>query len=1703
MTSRRRAPADLTAVRKSRSSYVGAVKKALDKLRIIPFTLTEEVLRIKTKDIDRTLSSIEKTESGFHQTLEDAQLFAPEDEDEETAFQMEEELAAESFLSSISTTRDLAEQLLALKAVLVGISNFRCDLDAIQDSLAETPDSNQLSSYTSLQSLFSSLREQWQDADLDGDHPVKTELDACKKALTVLGAEVAAAREKADSHSSTTSSSTSSPTTPCCGSTGRSDLPVFDVPTFNGEIMQWSTFWASFKSTIEDRKELTNTQRLHYLRKAVTDPDIQLLLHSPTETPDMYLDVVQELKTRFNKTREIHRHLTKSLVSTPSPKQTRVELRRLADTVKRTIDSLKSTKYYDLDSFMIYLILPSRLQTLWDQHTKKDKGVPPVQQLLLFIRDHAETLPSTHPPPAEKATDPGRKPHKKFDKKEQYQHPKTKGNIHVVTPADAYRWECSLCRPDKHPLHVCPKWSSFNINQRLGHIQAKGLCSNCLAGGHATSSCKSSYRCRECSQLHHTMIHQQPPPTAASVNYSMTGSSKLPDALMTTAQLLFTGPNGQRMKARALIDSGAGLFLISRRAAQMLELPLEPVKLQLSAVQGEISKPTKHITSVHISPIQNPEKKMLCRPAVSQQVTSDLPPEAVYPVGDLPHLLGLQLADPDYAIPGRIDILLGADMAPKIMVKELLRHGTDSQPIAQATEFGWVISGPITRKSPSRAPIPTNHQTQTAEPELDKLMKTFWKAEEAEEEEKSHSAIEDQVEQHYTDTVIYSPLEQRYQVTLPKSPDIDSLGESKTQAFSRYLSNEWSIIRRGVWEPFQEVIQQYLDLGHAEHVPPTAAVPDRQFYLPMHAVFKEGSSSTKLRVVFDGSAVTTSGLSLNNALLVGPQLQPTLGNILIQFRQYPVALNADIKKMYREVELAPQDRDLHRFLWRSSPDLPVTEYRMKRVTFGVSASPYLAVKTLQKIAEDHGGEYPNVTHHIRNSFYVDDFLGGAQTPQEALQLMTDLRRILKLGSFNLCKWRSSSPEVLRHIPAELLEPSLVKTATAPHTAIHSKALGLEWDSARDEMSPSICVSPTYRATKRGLISDVSKTYDILGWIAPTTLVMKIVYQQLWKKGHDWDEEVPPEELDLHLRWRTLLPLLSQKKLPRCYSTHSQQILKQELHGFSDASLKAYGAVVYCRTTYLHHPPEVSLVTAKTKVTRLKPPIIPRLELEGAVLLTKLLTNAAAVLKIPQEDWHAWTDSAIVLCWLSGKPSEWKTFVTNRISFILQATSPRMWKHVPTADNPADCASRGMMPKELLHHTLWWEGPVWLSEDPVPIPKQPARGTLVVPERRPVHALIRHSSIATEIGNISTNYHTILAVAVWCLRFCDRIKRGRPSPETRTRYLTGADISAAEHWLLRESQKRSYPKERQALLKKMKIPSTSTLKALAPLIDDEELLRVGGRLANSSLSKFQQHPIIVDSKDQLIIKYVKHMHISLCHCGPSLLLCYTGIKMHIVGARRLTRTVCSSCITCRKRAPAPQPQLMGQLPSARVTPTTAFTHTGVDFAGPFTLKLGHTRRPVKVKAYICVYICLTYKAVHLEVVSELTTSAFKASLDRFISRRNTPEHMYSDNGANFIGTRNNFRELYKFLQKQKSDPEIQHYLLSHHRITWHNIPQRAPHFGGIWESAVKSMKKHLHRIMGNTPLMFEEMNTIACQVEACLNSRPIIPITNHSQDGLQA
>ena len=201
--------------------------------------------------------------------------------------------------------------------------------------------------------------------------------------------------------------------------------------------MEWSTFWSSFKSTI-DARNLSNTNKLVYLRKAIKDPDSQTLLHSPSEPPDFYLEVVKSLQERFDRTKEIHRKLVNKLVQLPPVKNQRMDLRRRVDAIKHTISSLKHTGHYDLKTFltsMIYHTLPVKLQTLWEQHVKKVKGVSPVEDIISFLSEHAGTLPAgPDTPPAAAASQEKRNPIRGEKK--------PRPGIHAVTSSTTYKWDC-------------------------------------------------------------------------------------------------------------------------------------------------------------------------------------------------------------------------------------------------------------------------------------------------------------------------------------------------------------------------------------------------------------------------------------------------------------------------------------------------------------------------------------------------------------------------------------------------------------------------------------------------------------------------------------------------------------------------------------------------------------------------------------------------------------------------------------------------------------------------------------------------------------------------------------------------------------------------------------------------------------------------------------------------------------------------------------------------------------------------------------------------------------------------------------------------------------------------------------------------------------------------------------------------------------
>ena len=678
----------------------------------------------------------------------------------------------------------------------------------------------------------------------------------------------------------------------------------------------------------------------------------------------------------------------------------------------------------------------------------------------------------------------------------------------------------------------------------------------------------------------------------------------------------------------------------------------------------------------------------------------------------------------------------------------------------------------------------------------------------------------------------------------------------------------------------------------------------------------------------------------------------------------------------------------------------------------------------------------------------------------------------------------------------------IQPSNLPDPDQYTKTLGIEWNARQDHFRLTVAeLPPITNITKRALVSDIAKIYDVLGWFSPAIIKVKILLQRLWEQKVGWDDPVQQSILDVWLQWCSELHFLTHKHIPRCYIDKKFQSTSMQLHGFSDASERAYGAVIYVRMTDFSNNVQTSLVTAKTKVAPIKRLTISRLELCGAYLLAQLLHHVRQVFQLPLSSIYAWTDSTIVLNWLIGDPRRFKTYVGNRVSYIADLISPERWNHVNGTENPADSASRGLFPSELLDYSLWWNGPTWLKLSPADWPKQsllPPNDTHEEEREIALHLISQPCSPVIPFEQYS-DFNHLKRVTAWILRFTKNCHSG--TQKRLTPLLSTEELHEAEYYWISIIQNDHFQNEIQTLKQECLLKKSSPLLPLHPFLDSNKLLRVGGRQQNSKLSYSKQHPLILHGKHPVTKLIIHSEHQRLLHAGPTLLTTSLCRRYHIIGCRKIIRSITRGCITCRRTSARPQPQMLGQLPIERITPGPVFDQTGVDYAGPVYIKYGYVRKPTVVKAYVCVFVSLSVKAVHLELVSDLTSEAFIATLRRFISRRGKPSLIWSDNGTNFVGASRELQELADFLERQKIQQEISQFCSNQH-IKWKFIPEHAPHFGGLWEAAVKSMKIHLRRVVSTHKLTFEEFTTILTQIESCLNSRPLVPL-QCDEDGIEA
>ncbi|GFS74668.1 integrase catalytic domain-containing protein [Trichonephila clavipes] len=598
------------------------------------------------------------------------------------------------------------------------------------------------------------------------------------------------------------------------------------------------------------------------------------------------------------------------------------------------------------------------------------------------------------------------------------------------------------------------------------------------------------------------------------------------------------------------------------------------------------------------------------------------------------------------------------------------------------------------------------------------------------------------------------------------------------------------------------------------------------------------------------------------------------------------------------------------------------------------------------------------------------------------------------------------------------------------------------------------------------LSNIQKFQYLRGLLLTSFTLYSIhedFYQKLWLTKTDWDSPIPQQLTEDWLRFQKAFNAINYLTVPRWVILTADNIV--ELHGFADASSLAYAAAIYCRQKH-NGKIKVQLLVSKTKVAPVKQVSIPRLELCGAHLLSKLFKSVLRTLKYYTFDVFAWTDSKIVLSWLSGHPRQWKTFVANRTSEIIEVLPTKHWRHVPSKENPADIASRGIDPKCLPDCKLWWQGPPWLRLETSSWPKAESSCDEASDEVKAEQKSVSIFNLFTHTSNdvihgLFEHYSSltkVIRIFAYCQRFIKNCKKiasqgsSISSSHINTTSLTFSETKTAEETIIRWM--------------------------------NMVLVRVGGRLQNSQLRFNSKHPIILPSQHSISELLIKEQHIAHLHAGPTLLAHVLRQSHWIVGSRKLINKCIRKCLKCNKfKTSTTTPQLMGNLPKHRVTLERPFFSCGIDYAGPVLIKCNKGRG---TKSTIALFVCLATKAVHIEAVGDLTTDSFIAALRRFSARRGAPRHIYSDNGTNFVGARRKLDEIRKLWLSLPTNEAISYYL-SKSSIDWHFIPPSSPHFGGIWESGIRSVKFHLKRVLGETILTFEELTTLLTQIEGLLNS----------------
>lgn len=1452
-------------------------------------------------------------------------------------------------------------------------------------------------------------------------------------------------------------------------------LPKLTLPTFNGDQLMWQTFWDTYETTVHNNPHLSDIEKFNYL-KSQLEGEAARTIDGFSLTNANYIQAVTLLRERYGKVHKIISAYMQALLQLPSPSCYLQDLKMFYDRLETNIRGLASLgESQDNYGNLLIPVILDKLPAETRQHLARDHGSDgwTLPELLRAISREIEILDAGQP----------------RDKHVQFYEPtasfytgatKKNNNVKesVKQTVNFEKRNCVFCNTSH--TGNCEKVQ--DVKGRLAIVKSKRLCFNCLSDRHSVANCTSRGRCRQCNGKHHTSICDRSVERDRHTFHNnihvndttILHTSSRPDILLKTAVAPVCS-DSVCLDTNILMDEGAQRSFITRKLADVLQLKNEESEaIHLSAFGNYTFQPQR-LDSATVYVVADDGEKIPIKVLIVPMIAKPINNRFRQSTATLKYLKGLKLAHPvTMETMFDIDLLIGADYYWDIVGDGVIRG---NGPTAVSSRIGYFLSGPLpVCNSQAQSTVTDVIATHVAE---STDLTQFWEIESL---GISANENENEVDKHlqeYQSTSVSFTKGQYvarlpWKQTHPPLPTNYSIAKKRTESTIKRMETEPQLLQK-----YNAIIQDQESRGFIEKVP-DGSLATRIHYIPHHGVKKQ-SATTPIRIVYDCSCRQSSfSPSLNDCLQSTPPELNDIVSVLMRFRLGKFAVSTDIEKAFLHVGLHEDDRDVTRFFWLSDPANPkssLTTYRFKVVLFGATCSPFILNAVIQKHLDLHSTD--PAAHVIARDLYVDNIISSFTSEKQLMCFFRSARDLMGAAGFNLRSWSSNSDKLRK---------------TAENMLVHDndtivRTLGMNWEPEVDQLSfihRQICAVP--ETTKRTILQQTSRVYDPLGMLTPVTVRAKIIIQDLWKKKLDWDTPLPPEVRDQWMNIAQDLNIAMTCTFPRQYFPEQQiadPALNTTLHVFVDASMKSYGAVAY-----LCFDKTSTFVIAKNRVAPVKELTLPRLELMAALLGARLANTVRKTISTKEVVY--WSDSQIVLHWLKSKKLL-KKFVSSRITEIHQLSSDGTWRYCNTRENPADLLTRGITADQLKNSTLWEKGPNWICNNKmwpawVPAETQTLVSLIETENDQPTNAGIKPEKrlhVIIDVGRYS-HYCKLIRVTAYVLRFLSNC-RWTSRDQRRFGLLTIAELRHAEREWLRSCQATHYQEVINNIQEKgIQLP---IVKQLRLFLDDNGYLRCGGRIHNAKLPEVTRFPYLLPAKHAVTRLLVLEAHRYQLHAGVNQTVTHIRQQFWIPSIRQCVRSVLRSCVTCRKvcgkpfRAPVSPP-----LPAARVNEEPPFSVTGVDYSGSLLVK---EKSGGTSKVYICLFTCASTRAVHLEIVPDLTEESFLLAFRRFVSRRSLPKLMMSDNATTYHAAANHLQRIFTSQSVQTT--------LTQRGTQWHFIPTRAPWYGGWWERMIGVTKTTLKKVLGRACVNMQTLQTVITEVEAIINDRPLTYISSSVAD----